>query len=528
MPTCPTCFAHYSDDVKSCAKDGVALVPDSTFAHVDRDLAEGTVVGEYTIEKKLGEGGFGAVYRAVHPLIGKNAAVKILSREFSANPQMVSRFVAEARAVNQIRHRNIIDIFSFGQLADGRQYYIMELLDGSTFDQYLKARGKLTLADAMPILRGVARALDAAHAKGILHRDLKPENIFLVIDEEGRIEPKLLDFGLVKLISKSGGKNDASDSGGSHKTKTGTPMGTPYYMSPEQSRGHEVDARTDVYSFGAMVFETLTGTMPYDGGSTIDILMQHMNAPIPNASAHGVPIALDQPIAKMLAKSAADRPASVGEALAALQLAAGLPVDSARVVKHEPSDPLSLDERANARTVMAPDTSVKPAVTPATFLGTESDIALPAKKSKTLLIAGAAALLLGAALAVAAFKKPDPPAQAIVASAAPSASVTATVSALPPAPTTVEIKVDGVPPDTTVTADGTALGTGAGPFTLPKGNPVKLVFTAKGFKPKELSITPTESTLLSVSLDKAPTATTPVPPHKPSIHKDLDSFDSEK
>jgi serine/threonine-protein kinase len=121
MPTCPSCFTKYPEEVRQCSADGTTLVPDETFAHVDRDIPAGTTVGEYTIESKIGEGGFGAVYRAVHPLIGKTAAVKVLSREFSANPQMVSRFIAEARAVNQIRHRNIIDIFSFGQLPDGRQ-----------------------------------------------------------------------------------------------------------------------------------------------------------------------------------------------------------------------------------------------------------------------------------------------------------------------------------------------------------------------------------------------------------------------
>src|SRR5262249_42907069 len=185
-------------------------------------------VGEYRTESKLGEGGFGGVYNAVHPLIGKSAAIKVLSRQFSSNPQMVSRFIAEARAVNQIRHRNIIDIFSFGQLADGRQYYVMELLDGVPFDRYLAEHKRLTLTQAAPILRGVARALDAAHGKGILHRDLKPENVYLVFDEDGGVEAKLLDFGLVKLLG---------DPSGSHRTKTGTPMGTPYYMSPEQCRG---------------------------------------------------------------------------------------------------------------------------------------------------------------------------------------------------------------------------------------------------------------------------------------------------
>src|SRR6185503_18557062 len=143
------------------------------FAGVEPDLAPGHPVGEYRIETKLGEGGFGSVYRAVHPLIGKAAAIKVLNRQYSSNPAMVGRFIAEARAVNQIRNRNIIDIFSFGTLDDGRQYYVMELLEGMTFDRYIKQKGRLTPEETVLILRGVARALDAAHAAGIAHRDLK-------------------------------------------------------------------------------------------------------------------------------------------------------------------------------------------------------------------------------------------------------------------------------------------------------------------------------------------------------------------
>jgi eukaryotic-like serine/threonine-protein kinase len=159
---CPSCLTKYEGDTATCAKDGTALVPETTFAAVDKDLVPGDAVGEYQIERKIGEGGFGAVYRAVHPVIGKQAAVKVLGRQFSANATMVSRFIAEARAVNQIRHRNIVDIFSFGALPDGRQYYIMELLEGTPFDKYLDQQKRLSLAQAMPILRGIARALDAA------------------------------------------------------------------------------------------------------------------------------------------------------------------------------------------------------------------------------------------------------------------------------------------------------------------------------------------------------------------------------
>src|SRR5690242_191176 len=153
MATCPTCRTRYPDDVKTCSSDGEELLPDEAVAAADAELTVGQTVGEYRVEGKLGQGGFGAVYRAVHPLIGKTAAIKVLHKQYSSNPQMVSRFIAEARAVNQIRNRNIIDIFSFGALEDGRQYYVMELLDGMTLDAYIKKKGRLSPEEAVPVLR---------------------------------------------------------------------------------------------------------------------------------------------------------------------------------------------------------------------------------------------------------------------------------------------------------------------------------------------------------------------------------------
>jgi serine/threonine-protein kinase len=138
----------------------------------DKELAPGQGVGEYHIENVLGRGGFGTVYGAIQPVIGKRVAIKVLARKYAADPEIVSRFAAEARAVNQIRHRNIIDIFSFGSLPDGRHYYVMEYLDGEPLDAYIRKHGAMSLTAAIPILRAIARALDAAHAKGIAHRDL--------------------------------------------------------------------------------------------------------------------------------------------------------------------------------------------------------------------------------------------------------------------------------------------------------------------------------------------------------------------
>ena len=285
---------------------------------LDKELAPGQRVGEYVIEGKLGEGGFGTVYRASHPIIGKLVAIKVLNRQYSVQREMVSRFAAEARAVNQIRHRNIIDIFAFDQLEDGRRYYVMELLDGATLADHLARVPRMSLREALPILRAVGRALDAAHAKGIAHRDLKPENIFLASDPDGGYFPKLLDFGIAKLM----GAEEAV----AHKTRTGAPIGTPLYMSPEQCRGRDVDHRTDIYAFGIVAFRMLTGRVPFDGDNYMTILMQQMSDQPPPASSFvsDLPLEIDRAINWMLAKEPAARPTSLMQAVEALEHAAAL------------------------------------------------------------------------------------------------------------------------------------------------------------------------------------------------------------
>ncbi len=280
---------------------------------VDDDLPDGTIVGEYRVEAKLGEGAFGKVFRARHPVIGKAVAIKVLARSFSRDADVVSRFVAEARAVNQISHKNIIDIFAFGQLPDGRPYFVMEHLRGKPLDVLLREQRRLGYAEAIPILRAVARALDAAHAQGIAHRDLKPGNVFITFDDDGAPFPKLLDFGIAKLVR--------GDAEAAHKTQTGAPIGTPYYMSPEQCRGDPVDVRTDVYAFGVMAFQLLSGQLPFHAPSYLDILFMHINqAPPPLSSvANELPPALDAPLLGMMAKRPDSRPASAGQAMAWLE-----------------------------------------------------------------------------------------------------------------------------------------------------------------------------------------------------------------
>ena len=273
----------------------------------------GEMAGEYRIVRKLGTGGFGTVFEAEHPVLKRKAAVKVLHSNRAVDSSAVTRFVAEAQSANQIRHRHIVDIFSFGTLKGGRHFYVMDLLDGTPLDRYLTEHRALAPEIALPILRPIADALDALHGAGIVHRDVKPANIFLAWESSGEVVPKLLDFGLVKLMQDS-----------PIHTASGVPMGTPYYMSPEQCRGEKIDARSDVYAFGVICYELLTGDPPFVGESPSVVLVAHiMTAPTPASTrAAGFPPELDAPLLAMLAKNPADRPASVGEAYRALEQAA--------------------------------------------------------------------------------------------------------------------------------------------------------------------------------------------------------------
>jgi serine/threonine-protein kinase len=283
--------------------------------NLDFELEAGQMVGEYRVERKIGEGSFGKVYAAVQPVIGKSVAIKVLNPALSGKEEMVARFTSEARAVNQIRHRNIIDIFSFGMLPNGVHYFVMELLRGMSFEHYLRKTGPLDPALALSLLWPIGRALGAAHKAGIAHRDLKPENVFLVMDEDGVPFPKLLDFGIAKLLS---------DAERAHRTQTGMVLGTPVYMSPEQCRAQQVDHRSDIYSFGIMTHEVLTGRRPFDASNMMEVIVKHMLEPPPPMSScrPGLPPALDAPVLRMLDKDAARRPQTMQAALDELALAA--------------------------------------------------------------------------------------------------------------------------------------------------------------------------------------------------------------
>ncbi|HEX7840005.1 MAG TPA: protein kinase [Kofleriaceae bacterium] len=265
-------------------------------------IGPGTEVGGYIIDGELGHGGMGVVYSATHPVIGKRAAIKILRLDVSRSPVSVERFIQEARAVNQIGHRNIIDIFAYGALPDGRAYHVMDLLVGESLRRRLK-RSVLHPSEAAAVIDEIASALMAAHDHGFVHRDLKPDNVFLVHHEGRWPEVKLLDFGLAKLMPEYGIP--------AFTTKTGVMLGTPEYMSPEQARGTGVDYRTDIYALGIVMFEVLAGHRPFPPlADSLATLMQHAEEPPASLAdtVPGLPGEMVQLVNTMLAKTPAARP----------------------------------------------------------------------------------------------------------------------------------------------------------------------------------------------------------------------------
>lgn len=506
----------------------------------DADLEPGQTVGEYVVEEKLGEGGFGTVFKAVHPVIGKQVAIKVLARQYSVQREMVSRFVSEARAVNQIRHRNIIDIFSFGQLDDGRHYYVMELLDGEPMDEYLEARGRIDLSEAIPILRALARALDAAHAKGIAHRDLKPENIFLARDADGTVFPKLLDFGIAKLL----GEQQPHE----HRTRTGAPMGTPAYMSPEQCRGRDVDHRTDIYAFGILTYQMLTGELPFDGEDYMEILLKQISEePDPPSTRHpGLPASVDHAVLWMLAKDPAKRPPNLVTAVRALEDAArsagvrlstepeptGAYAAPTTPPMSAPRPPASAPAPVSGAPTVALDASVGPAgpQAPASPNGsTAAELAaLRHRGSRRLAVvvgsvvaAVAAGTVVYMALSGDDVPPPDPAVERAAHTAPPAAPDaaasrrSAVPDAAPPIPAIVTIDVSGPPPGTEVFGPLGPVGVAPGPIQLPRGDrPVVLTFKAAGYRTVTAEVTPDRDAAIEVRLKKKPPRRRPPKPTK--------------
>jgi serine/threonine-protein kinase len=511
---------------------GFGETPSSQAATADgqgpNELERGQIVGEYVVERKLGEGGFGAVYRAIHPVIGKAAAVKVLHPQYSSNPEMISRFVSEARAVNQIRHRHIIDIFSFGSLEDGRHYYVMELLEGVTLDSYLEHAGRLEPREALPILRAVARALQAAHDAGIAHRDLKPENVFLALDDDGTVFPKILDFGVAKLLTEAG-------PGPMHKTHTGTPIGTPRYMSPEQCQGRKVDHRTDIYAFGIIAFRMLAGRLPFDARAALELMLMHVGTEPPKLSetVDGLDSALDGPVLRMLEKDPDRRPSTLTEAFDALQRAAesaGVPQGSFRIsLTPEIQKTIQQARIANRRADRGTPSGVQTPARPAYPVSGQTH--RQAHRISGRVLAVAIVMTMAAGLAIVwtlSLRSNSRTVSASVAetyvepTASPHASSASTASAsyAPSTPSSVSWTFETSPPEANVFLGERRLGRAPGPFFVPRRNAKATVtLKAPGHEDESIQLEATDDQVVSVQLRRRLGQPTPV---QPNVPKDLE------
>jgi len=270
---------------------------------VRKDIMVGQRIGEYMVRRRIGSGGMGVVYEGEHPVIGRKVAIKII-RPDSSEGVRARDLVGEARAVSAIRHRGIIDIFGFGTLPGVGQYLVMEYLNGRPLDEVILDRAPMPPAEAVRLIIEVLGALSAAHAVGVIHRDLKPGNIFLVLESNGSEYVKVLDFGLAK--------QGATPNGPTPQTRASMIVGTPEYMAPEQACGQPVSPRTDLYAVGIILFEMLTGRLPFRGDSPMHVAIQQVQAqpPSPDSLVEGLPPELNALVLRLLAKEPEQRFAS--------------------------------------------------------------------------------------------------------------------------------------------------------------------------------------------------------------------------
>ncbi|MGH9555432.1 MAG: protein kinase domain-containing protein [Terriglobales bacterium] len=314
MKYCDSCHSTYPTEFTVCPKDQHAL-------RVAAELAEGMVLrGKYEVLEKIGTGGMATVYRVRHLHLQEEVALKLVSSRLVEDQDFVERFKTEAVITRKLRHPNAVRLDDFDLTDDGRPFIVMELVRGKSLRQFLQEGGWLSPERAADIARQAARGLGAAHQLGIVHRDVKPENLLLIAQPDGSYLVKVVDFGIAKL------SEDPSQPAGAHATKTGIVLGTPRYLSPEQARGKrgaEVDGRADLYALGVVLYEMLTGRVPFDAETPFDLLLHHIGTvatpPREACPALGISQAMSDLVMKALDKDPARRFQSGEEMAAALE-----------------------------------------------------------------------------------------------------------------------------------------------------------------------------------------------------------------
>ena len=276
----------------------------------------GMKLNGFVITQTLSAGGMGVVYEARHPVIGRRAAVKVIRPDLCNDVELSARFLREALAVSAVKHRNVVEILDFGALPDGAQYMMMEFLEGETLAQIIAREAPMRAADALHICEEILSGLDAAHQVGVVHRDLKPANIVLMRQSSGELIVKVLDFGLARHLDTTPEPTTRESLRELSLEKSSLLAGTPEYISPEQASGAQVGAQGDLYCLGVILYEMLSGRLPFNSTSPWELMQQHRLVMPPRLSviASGISTQLDDFVMRMLSKDPAERPLGAKEA----------------------------------------------------------------------------------------------------------------------------------------------------------------------------------------------------------------------
>ncbi|HEY3355664.1 MAG TPA: serine/threonine-protein kinase [Polyangia bacterium] len=465
----------------------------------------GSVIAErYRLERKLGEGGMGVVYLARHIVLEKPVAIKILAEDLARRPDLVQRFLHEAKAASRIHQENIVDITDFGQTPSGTVFFAMELLEGRDLATLIRREvGAVAWPRAKPILVQICRALAAAHQKGIIHRDMKPENVFL-IEREGTSDfVKVLDFGIAKMTGME-------EQAGNRLTRTGMIFGTPEYMSPEQAQGTHPDHRVDVYAVGVIMYEMLTGNVPFRADTFMGVLTKHMfTAPVPPSLARpeaGITPDLDAIVMRALEKDRTRRfqtMAELGQAIAATAGGAAIAFGSAgataaalpggesgalRLPAVAPGGPESTAVIGGPRVApLAATALVAPAPAPVAPARSRAGLWIGLVTAALVLGGGAAVYLL--ALRPAGVAPAAPPKVEVAAPPGPGPVVGAAPADA--GPRAVELTIRSRPPGAEVFRGPERLGLTPAKLSLPAGREeVVLSIRKTGFEERTLRLTP--------------------------------------
>ncbi len=514
-------------ELEEVAAVGPEALADTAIA---QSLKIGVIVeGRYEVVSKLAVGGMGEVYKARHLELGKPVVLKVMLSSMSRDEALVARFKREAIAASRIGQQNIVDVSDFGRTPDGRFFFVMEYLDGVTLKTMLADGAGLPLARVTRLSLQIANALAAAHAQGVVHRDLKPDNL-MVLQRPGQIDfVKVLDFGVAKVTPAPGEAGH---------TSFGMIMGTPQYMSPEQARAVTLDARSDVYSLGLVIYEMLVGRPTFEAETPSLLMVKHLTEPPPHFEprlAAKLPAEVERLVHRMLAKDPADRPQSMTEVIAQLEaiddLARGRFVAAGATLVGAKSVVVAAPAPAPARPAPAGDTLVlarPPAVEE------DEPLALPPRSSTPLIIGAAVALALGAVTTLLLWPRESSPAPVatrpdvpplptsndVVVPPAPSVAAPVVAPVAPPTqletPTaaTITLAVTGAPSAEVFEGD-VRLGVTPLPLSRPANASVELTFQAAGFKPLVRRVGFLRSQTLTFALEKVP-APVPVPAARPA------------